>query len=89
MKFSFASTKKFDRAYNKLNIKDRELLDDVILKLCENKKLESKYKDHKLKGSLKKLRECHVKPDLLLIYDKMEDLLILKAINLGSHSELF
>ncbi|ECC1461956.1 type II toxin-antitoxin system YafQ family toxin, partial [Campylobacter coli] len=51
--------------------------------------LERKYKDHKLKGEFKELRECHVKPDLLLIYQKQDDKLILTCINIGSHSELF
>ncbi|MBI6311961.1 type II toxin-antitoxin system mRNA interferase toxin, RelE/StbE family, partial [Proteus mirabilis] len=35
-------------------------------------------------------RDCHIKPDLVLIYKKTEEgeLLILKLVRLGSHSEL-
>ncbi len=72
-----------------LYVKDRELVDTIIERLCDDEILEPKYRDHKLKGSLRGLRECHIKPDLLLIYNKQEDVLILNALNLGSHSELF
>ena len=72
-----------------LYVKDRELVDTIIERLCDDEILEPKYRDHKLKGSLRGLRECHIKPDLLLIYSKQEDVLILNALNLGSHSELF
>lgn len=72
-----------------LYVKDRELVDTIIERLCDDEILEPKYRDHKLKGSLRGLRECHIKPDLLLIYSKQEDVLILNALNLDSHSELF
>lgn len=89
MIYAFSSSKKFDKAYDKLNPKDRNLVDIVIERLCNNEILEPKYKDHKLKGEFEGFRECHIKPDLLLIYEKIENLLILKAIALGSHSALF
>lgn len=50
---------------------------------------ESKYKDHKLTGNYKDFRECHIKPDLLLIYQKQDEILTLTCINLGSHHKLF
>ena len=50
-------------------------------------KLPEKYKDHDLLGSYIDYRECHVKPDVLLIYKADEQLLYLYRI--GSHSELF
>ena len=46
-----------------------------------------KYKDHQLIGKMKDFRECHIKPDLLLIY-MIEDN-TLKLVDIGSHSELF
>lgn len=73
----------------KLNKEDLSLVENLLNRLANDETLEPKYKDHKLKGSLKGLRECHIKPNLVLIYDKIEDLLILKAINVGSHSEVF
>jgi len=47
-----------------------------------------KHQDHALKGEYVGTRECHVKPDLLLIYFKT-DKTLLTLVRLGSHSELF
>jgi len=45
-------------------------------------------RDHPLSGDWAGYRECHLKPDLLLVYRKLgED--VLKLARLGSHSELF
>ena len=60
---------------------------DVIFKLLNGIELEEKYKDHPLKGSLKEFRECHIKPDLLLMYGIIND--TLELVNIGSHSEIF
>lgn len=48
----------------------------------------SKYRDHALIGDWSGYRECHLKPDLLLIYKKVEQS-VLQLARLGSHSELF
>ncbi|MBU2568677.1 MAG: type II toxin-antitoxin system YafQ family toxin [Gammaproteobacteria bacterium] len=61
---------------------------EVLYKLISNEDLPGKYRDHSLSGDWSGYRECHVKPDLLLIYSKPdEDTLLL--VRLGSHSELF
>ncbi|MGA7697918.1 MAG: type II toxin-antitoxin system YafQ family toxin [Candidatus Sulfotelmatobacter sp.] len=44
--------------------------------------------DHGLSGAWRDHRECHLKPDLLMIYRK-PDAEVLQLIRLGSHSELF
>lgn len=64
-------------------------LDKVLKMLIDEKKLPEKYKDHPLSGNWKNSRDCHLKPDVLLIYrvDKKIKLLILERI--GSHAELF
>ena len=62
---------------------------EIIEKLSKGKVLEQKYNDHKLKGNYSEYRECHIKPDLLLIYKKKEDILILTYVDLVSHSKLF
>ncbi len=59
----------------------------IINLLIDDQPLPSKYYDHTLKGNYKDHRECHIKPDCLLIYQKIENQLILRR--LGSHSELF
>ena len=67
----------------------KKLTKDIIWQLANNEELASKYKDHALIGSYKGFRECHVKPDLLLIYKKQNEILLLTCVEIGSHSELF
>ena len=62
---------------------------EVIRKLANDEPLESKHRDHALQGAYKGYRECHIEPDLLLIYKKCEDILVLVCFRLGSHSEVF
>lgn len=49
----------------------------------------AKYKDHALKGALVNYRELHIKHDLLLMYLKNKDELILVLVAVGTHSSLF
>ena len=63
-------------------------LKPVIVALATDQPLAAKYRDHELNGDWKGYRECHVKPDLLLIYRKVDDD-ILRLARLGSHSALF
>ena len=49
--------------------------------------LPERNRDHALSGNWSGYRECHVRPDLLLIYEMAEG--VLRLIRLGSHSELF
>jgi mRNA interferase YafQ len=60
----------------------------VIDLLAEDKDLPANLHDHLLVGEFVGMRELHVKPDLLLIYRKVEDVSI-ELIRLGSHSEIF
>lgn len=53
-----------------------------------HKALPEKNLDHGLSGEWNGYRECHIKPDLLLIYKK-PDQFTLRLARLGSHSELF
>ncbi len=63
-------------------------LKKVVQKLAHGEKLEPKYKDHSLKGPFKKdHRECHIKPDWLLIYRTEENELVF--VRTGTHSDLF
>ena len=59
----------------------------VLHMLINDTPLPEKYCDHALSGDWSGYRECHVKPDLLLIYRKDQGVLCLAR--LGSHSELF
>jgi mRNA interferase YafQ len=64
------------------------VLENVLDLLAADKRLPVKLKDHPLRGEYFGTRECHVKPDLLLIYEKRGKS-VLVLIRLGSHSELF
>lgn len=59
----------------------------VITQLLNDKLLDFRYKDHVLIGKWIEHRDCHIKPDLILIYQKIGTD-ILRLIRLGSHSEL-
>ena len=68
---------------------DMDLLDGIIKSLSDLAELDPKYKDHPLSGNWKSFRECHIKPDWLLIYKIEGDRLILTLARTGSHSNLF
>jgi mRNA interferase YafQ len=84
-------TNKFKKNY-KLMIKrgkDISLLDSVVNTLMSGKQLSEKYRDYELTSTLKGYRECHIKPDWLLIYYVENDVLVLTLVDTGSHSDLF
>ncbi len=68
---------------------DISLLDEVVDLLRQGRQLEERYRDHGLTGDLAGFRECHIKPDWLLIYLIENDILTLTLIDTGSHSDLF
>lgn len=68
---------------------DISLLDEVVGLLRQGRQLEERYRDHGLTGDLAGFRECHIKPDWLLIYLIENDILTLTLIDTGSHSDLF
>jgi len=62
------------------------------LELLQNEEmLPSKYRDHHFVNSrnYQNMRECHIEPDWLLVYQVIDDELILRLIRTGSHSDLF
>ncbi len=69
--------------------KIKQALNVVITLLTQLQPLPQKHVDHPLGNNWKGSRECHIYPDVLLVYriDKNEKKLVLER--LGSHSELF
>ncbi len=59
----------------------------ILSLLMSDARLPEKYRDHPLAGEWKDFRDCHVRPDLVLIYRK-PDGETLELVRLGSHSEL-
>lgn len=82
-------TSLFKKDYKKLSQQDKDKLKYIISKLANNETLEEKYKDHKLIGDYLGCRECHIKPNLLLIYRIDNQVLELALVRVGNHSELF
>jgi len=63
----------------------------VVKELMNDRPLDQKHVDHELSGGWHGVRECHIEPDWLLMYEKEGNLKTgsLKLIRTGSHSELF
>jgi len=66
---------------------DKNDLLTVLELLTNDRPLPAKYQDHPLGGQWRYHRECHIKPDWLLIYRVESDRLFL--VRMGSHAELF
>ncbi|MCF1264202.1 type II toxin-antitoxin system YafQ family toxin [Morganella morganii] len=63
-------------------------LQNILNILVNDLPIPEKYADHPLKGNWRTFRDCHLYPDLILIYKKEGDC-CLKLARLGSHSEIF
>lgn len=91
MRYELILTSKFKKSLKlaKRRGLNLELLDQVVTMLQNNIPLQEKYRDHELKGKYQGFRECHIRPDWLLIYLKDNDVLTLTLVDTGSHTDLF
>ena len=85
-------TSRFKRDYRReksgvLGKKLDALLMEVVNMLAVDKPLPRRHVDHPLAGEWNDHRDCHIRPDLILIYRKPDDT-NLELVRLGSHSEL-
>lgn len=85
-------TNAFKRDYRRVKATPRHrdvepLLTEVLEMLAEDIPLPRKNHDHPLTGDWNDHRDCHIKPDLVLIYRKPDDE-VLQLVRLGSHNEL-
>ena len=78
------------RALKKRGLPVNELWKAVKL-LQDGKPLEARYRDHRLidSGEYLNVRECHIRPDWLLIYQINREELVLLLLRTGTHSDLF
>lgn len=67
----------------------QEEIKTVIKRIARGERLEISYRDHKLNGEFSAFRECHIRGDLLLVYQIIKKELVLVVIDIGTHSELF
>lgn len=81
----------FKRDYKKLVKRgyDLSLLDKAIEILANEGQLPSEYQAHNLSGNYSGFKECHIRPDWLLIYSIDNDILTLSLSRTGTHSDLF
>ena len=89
---SIKTTQGYRRALKKLVRSGQfkiDKLEKVIDALVKGKKLPKSDKDHYLSGDLVGFRECHIQPDVLLVYYIEQGELVLVLVNIGSHSNLF
>lgn len=85
-------TAQFKRDYKRERKGKHRVTLDVILftvvdSLANDQILQPRHRDHVLTGDWKDHRDCHIKPDLVLLYQKL-DADTLRLVRLGSHSEL-
>ena len=91
MSLKLVPTSQFKRDYKRAKKRGLDMLElqAVLDKLCAEEPLDESYRDHALSGSYIGFRECHVRPDWLLIYAIDKGHLILTASRPGTHSDLF
>ena len=91
MKYRVSYSGDFKRDFKRVKRQgcDMEKLEKVLELLVNGEKLPPKYRDHKLDGEYLGTRECHIAPDWLLIYEVIEDELVLYLTRTGSHAKLF
>jgi mRNA interferase YafQ len=82
-------TSQFKRDYRKriLPAKAEAALADVLGRLLSGLAFEPHHRDHHLRGTFSGVRDCHVLPDLLLLYEIEGNSVILRR--LGTHSDIF
>ena len=93
--YRIARSKRFERSFRKLE-KSGKLSDatrgDLILVfdlLAAGRVLPMSFWDHRLKGEFQAYRECHIKGDLLLVYQPDTGDGIITVQDIGTHSYLF
>ena len=91
MMYKLKFTTAYKRSYKLMKKRglDLSLLEEVVDRLRRGLPLDGKYRDHELTGNLKGFRECHIKPDWLLLYLLENDVLTLTLVDTGSHTDIF
>lgn len=87
MVYAIVRTKRFKTAYKRVeNLSGfkKEIFSEVVAILASGIALHAKYRDHKLTGNLKNFRECHLSPDILLLYQIDNGMLILTLVSIGN-----
>ena len=91
MKYVLKPTSRFQKDLKKLQKRNYNIdsLKEVLNLLANGELLSPKHRDHVLSGVYAGMRECHIEPDWLLIYEIKDEDLILYLMRTGTHSDLF
>lgn len=91
--YHLESTTKFKKDLKKIKKSDKDfkLVVEVLKLLQKNgvSEIPLKMRPHQLKADFKENWECHIKPDLLIIWFQIDADRVIKLIRIGSHSDLF
>jgi mRNA interferase YafQ len=93
--YRIVETSDFKKSYRQLlrsgkfKAKARAEFIRVLQAFREGKLLPAHNRDHALSGEWLGYRECHIKGDILLVYEKQAEIFVLVLIDIGSHSDLF
>jgi len=77
------------RKYTKAKTIKPAVFNDVLEHLENDRVLPKRYQDHKLQGTLRELRECHLGFNLLMTYERDEQVRFIFITDIGTHPELF
>ena len=91
MKYSIEYSTQFKRDIRKVKRRGCDLneLFDIVEMLANDIALPERNHDHPLIGKYAGCRECHIRPDWLLIYEKTNEIRLVSMLRTGSHSDLF
>ena len=91
MKYVIRQASRFTKDVKRIEKRGYKLaeLAKIIDLLASGDLLPVQYRDHALSGDYAGFRECHIRPDWLLIYLVTEDILVLTLTRTGTHSDLF
>ena len=92
MRYVVVETKRFRKSLRRIQKQPRFRLADLetaVTLLSSGKALPARFRDHQLKGALANFRECHLAPDILLVYQRDDAELVLVLVTIGTHAGLF
>ena len=91
MMYEVKFTSAFKKSYKLMKKRgfNMDELEEVVDSLRQGIRLDEKYRDHGLSGNYAGFRECHIRPDWLLIYLIENRVLTLTLVDTGTHADLF
>jgi mRNA interferase YafQ len=94
MKYRLVYSKRYERSFKRIlksGVSDNMLrkLRELLFTLASGKVMPANARDHALTGDMSGYREFHVGGDMLVVYTKHENTLMLELVNIGSNAQIF